>query len=128
MWTAFVFFGSVGHVYFIEGDDIAECSSILKSSFSKEAKIEVGVSDIFHNEYLTQLLGDFNITEDAFINPSKDIKFYKKGKDDIPRTLRLIDGEYCKICKQFCHMSISNQEDGTLICWSCRDTNKWMLQ
>lgn len=30
------------------------------------------------------------------------------------------DGMTCKICKEFFPYSVANQEDGTLICFSCR--------
>lgn len=31
------------------------------------------------------------------------------------------DGLTCKRCKEFYPYSISNQDDGTLICWSCKN-------
>ena len=32
-----------------------------------------------------------------------------------------LDGCLCSICKKFYHQAVSNQEDGTLICWACRN-------
>lgn len=32
----------------------------------------------------------------------------------------LLDGMFCKKCKEFFKMSCANQPDGTLICWSCK--------
>lgn len=128
MWVAFVFFGSPAHVYVIEGDNTEECKNILFTSFSKKGKVENGVSDIFENEYLTSLLGLFNIDDSVFNNPHNDPKFFKKSKDDFPKTLRARDGEFCKMCQQFCPMAVGNQADGSLVCWSCRDSNRWMFQ
>jgi hypothetical protein len=31
-----------------------------------------------------------------------------------------MDGMCCVICKEFYQMAEANQEDGTLICWACR--------
>lgn len=130
MWVAFVFFGSPAHVYFIEGDDLDECKSILLSSFGKEGKTEGGVSDFYENEYLTPLLGIFNVSDNVFNEPQKDPLFYKKGKtsEEIPRTLRAVDGEFCKICKQFFPMAVANQSDGTMVCYVCRESYWWMLK
>ena len=127
MWVAFVFFGTPGHVYIIEGDSLEECKQILFASFGKEGKVESGVSDIFKNEYLTPLLGLFNVDDSVFTKPHNDPRFVKKAKDDLPKTLRAIDGEFCKICQQFYSMAVGNQSDGTLVCWSCRDSNRWMF-
>lgn len=33
----------------------------------------------------------------------------------------ILDGMHCKRCKQFYQMARANQEDGTLICYSCKD-------
>ena len=35
-----------------------------------------------------------------------------------------IDGCICCVCKDFYDKAAPNQEDGTMICWSCRD-NPW---
>lgn len=44
-----------------------------------------------------------------------DSKPIKKGKD------RDVDGCFCKLCKEFYQFAESNQSDGTLICWSCKN-------
>lgn len=31
------------------------------------------------------------------------------------------DGMYCKRCQSFYQFAESNQEDGTLLCWSCKN-------
>ncbi len=31
-----------------------------------------------------------------------------------------VDGMLCSICKEFSPLAEANQEDGTFICWSCR--------
>jgi hypothetical protein len=38
----------------------------------------------------------------------------------IVRVCSTIDGMCCIKCEQFYSMSSPNQEDGTLLCWSCR--------
>ncbi len=35
-----------------------------------------------------------------------------------------VDGSICSHCKDFFHQSAANQEDGSFICWSCRQ-NKY---
>jgi hypothetical protein len=39
----------------------------------------------------------------------------------ISDVVQKLDGMACSICKEFFPMAAANQEDGTLICWSCRD-------
>lgn len=127
MWTAFVFFSKPAYVYLIEGNDLVECKHLLSVHFSKEGKVEQGVSDLFENDYLTNLLSIFNVDDSVFGKLDNDPRFIKKAKDDLPKTLRAVDGEFCKLCYQFYPMAIPNHWGGTLICWSCRDSNRWMF-
>lgn len=39
----------------------------------------------------------------------------------IARISSKLDGMSCAICHEFHPMAESNQEDGTMICWSCRN-------
>ena len=130
MWAAFVFFGEPGKIYFIEGDNSAECHQILKSSFNLEPPNFPTEGCTYTEGTLLTALGLFGLDESIFTKqPKKDILYYKKAKEDnIPQTLRAIDGEYCKICKEFAQMAVANQLDGSLVCWSCRDSNRWMFQ
>lgn len=128
MWTVFVFFGTPGKMYFIEGDSLEDCHQILKSVFFTPPPIFPSGGSTHSEDTLLKTLSLFGLTEDVFTKPQKDTLYYKKAKDDnIPQTLRVIDGEYCKICKQFVQMAVANQSDGSLVCWSCRDSNRWMF-
>lgn len=59
--------------------------------------------------------------------PNQASYVYGKG---VKRTLNVaiqivngLDGFPCKKCTNFYPLALPNQEDGTLICWSCR--NRW---
>lgn len=53
---------------------------------------------------------------------------YKRGitvKRSLPVAIKIInglDGFPCKRCTNFFPYALPNQSDGTLICWSCRNT------
>lgn len=34
--------------------------------------------------------------------------------------IQILDGMFCNICQQFFAMAAPNQEDKTMVCWSCR--------
>ena len=36
------------------------------------------------------------------------------------QVIQQLDGMSCAICKEFFPMAEANQEDGTMICWACR--------
>lgn len=36
------------------------------------------------------------------------------------QVIQQLDGMSCSICKEFFPMAEANQEDGTMICWACR--------
>lgn len=131
MWASFVFFDKPRQLYFIEGDNLEEATKILWSTFGKVGIIDKGKSDIQSSEYLTTLLGTFCITDAVFYEHHTDPVYFKKSKEEIPLTqrsvVRVIDGEYCKMCQDFYNMAVGNQSDGSLVCWACRDSNKWMF-
>lgn len=59
--------------------------------------------------------------------PNQALFTYGKS---VKRTLQVaiqihkgLDGFPCKKCKTFYPQALANQDDGTLICWSCR--NRW---
>lgn len=40
---------------------------------------------------------------------------------NISRISRRLDGMNCSRCHDFCYQADSNQDDGSFICWSCRE-------
>jgi hypothetical protein len=47
------------------------------------------------------------------IKQDKIVRYQKNGSH--------LDGMNCAKCKKFYHMAQANQQNGSLICWSCRD-------
>lgn len=128
MWTAFIFFGSPAKIYLIEGDDQSFCEKFLKNTFGLEGKVDNGKSEVFVEDTLEKLLKLFNVTEEIFQQPQTDPLYFRYGKDEqLPKTVRAVDGEFCKICRNFYPMAIANQPDNSMVCWSCQDTNRWMF-
>lgn len=129
MWTAFVFFGFPSKIYFIEGDDQNSCSTFLKNNFGLEGKIDSGKSEVFNETSLDKLLKLFNVTEEIFQQIQTDPLYFHYSKNEqLPKKIRAVDGEFCKICKNFYPMATVNQPDNSMVCWSCRDTKSWMFQ
>lgn len=129
MWVAFIFFGSPAKIYLIEGDDRAYCGTFLKNTFGLDGKVEDGKSEVFTEDTLEKILKLFNVTEEIFQQPQTDPLYFRYGKDDqAPKMIRAVDGEFCKICKNFYPMAIANQPDNSMVCWSCRDSRGWMFQ
>lgn len=131
MWVAFVFSDPKAK-YFIEGDDLEDAIKILWATFGKVPIHNYVNDDIAVQEYLTTLLGIFNITDSVFTEHHTNPMYFKKSKKEIPlmqkNIVRAQDGEYCRMCKDFYSMAVSNQQDGTLVCWACRDSNRWMFR
>jgi hypothetical protein len=126
MWATFIFFGLPSYSYFIEGDDYLDCRKILMKEYGRDGIVIDGVSDYYIGETLKGMCKIFNITEEVFNNPpDNNIIYYLRAKVEIPPTLRSRDGEFCKVCKEFYRMAIGNQSDGSLVCWVCRDGNRW---
>lgn len=126
MWVAFTFFETKpSKLYFIEGDDLDDCKSILKKEYGMEGKVVHGKSDVFSYEKFSDLLELFNIEEDVFVT-GKSVNgnlFYRRSKNT-----KTSNGEFCTLCRNFSPMSVSNQPDGSFVCWSCRDSNRWRFR
>ncbi len=119
MWIAFVFFGSPAKIYFVEGKDLDEARDLLKNVSGFEGKINHGKSDIFTEDTWDKILDLFKVTEEMFSQPQVDPIYYKICSSNLKQKN---DGEFCKLCKNFFPMAVPNQLDGSMICWSCRNT------
>jgi len=49
-----------------------------------------------------------------------DVDIYYIQENLISKVVSEMDGTTCAKCGEFYHLAEPNQEDGTLICWSCR--------
>ena len=151
MWVAFIFFGSPAKIYLIEGDDRAYCGTFLKNTFGLDRidnflwvkfmfdylkinfkyyyNLLIYYINILVLSKLLKILKLFNVTEEIFQQPQTDPLYFRYGKDDqAPKMIRAVDGEFCKICKNFYPMAVANQPDNSMVCWSCRDSRGWMFQ
>lgn len=65
--------------------------------------------------------------ESLFADDAEEINLFGKCISSIFRKSRNVssssDGQTCKTCNVFYPYAIANQDDGTLICWSCRNTS-----
>jgi len=64
--------------------------------------------------------------ESLFTNDAEEVNLFGKCISSIFRkskNVSVYDGCTCKVCNVFYPYAISNQDDGSLICWSCRNTN-----
>jgi len=76
---------------------------------------------------------DYIMIKDALVfneykckNLNINHKFYNQYFTHIPEKFvyqirSILDGMTCTKCKEFFWMAESNQENGSLICWACRD-------
>lgn len=68
--------------------------------------------------------GNTSIENDYVPNQAEYV-YGKAVKRDLPVAVQIfngLDGFPCKKCTNFFPLSSPNQKDGTLICWSCRNS------
>lgn len=123
MWAAFVYFGIVGHTYFVEGNTYEDSEVRLKKAYGLVPPATSSDGQVFCETSLNAMFRLFNIDESDIDREFVDKMYRVKRMREIVKQ----DGEFCKFCGNFFGMAVPNQADGTLVCWSCRASNKWRL-
>lgn len=93
---------------------------MLGSKISKKPKKLKTIRKKFRQFPLSKKESDQEVNEEPFEYPFEMEKVSEETKPKTEQQSCGADGCWCKKCNDFYKYAEPNQEDGTLICWSCR--------
>ena len=104
---------------------------VIPATIIATKKPEYGIADIIlgwlpHQKHPTNVTNRGSPSvENNYIPTQGQYTFGKSVKRTLVVANQIdgdMDGFPCKVCKNFFQYAVPNQNDGTLICWSCRNS------